>query len=239
MHVNSLMANMFQTADGLFVVDQDQRILFWNQGAQDILGYVSEDVIGKRCSELVQHVTQSGQVGCAPDCPIADCGLTKRRGPGQNFLIRAKDGSFRWLSMVHIFMGPFNFMGPFHGTAPAMVHVFRDITSEMEAKKTLERIAGQLSGFGLFQSREERFLSAGVELTEREKQVLALLAQGETTNAIAKKLTISNSTARNHIQNILAKLGVHTRLEAVAFALRHKVVEPGWLYDSQTQEEGL
>jgi PAS domain S-box-containing protein len=232
MHVNSLMANMFQTADGLFVVDQDQRILFWNQGAQDILGYVSEDVIGKRCSELVQGVTQSGQVGCAPDCPIADCGLTKRRGPGQNFLIRAKNGSFRWLSMVHIFMGPFNGTG----TAPAMVHVFRDITPEMEAKKTLERIAEQLSGFGLFQSREEGCQSASVELTEREKQVLALLAQGEATNAIAQKLTISNTTARNHIQNILSKLGVHTRLEAVAFALRHKVVESGWLYDSQTQE---
>lgn len=57
--------------------------------------------------------------------------------------------------------------------------------------------------------------------------MLVLLARGEGTNAIANELTISKTTARNHIQNILAKLGVHTRLEAVAYALRHRLVEPG------------
>jgi DNA-binding NarL/FixJ family response regulator len=128
-------------------------------------------------------------------------------------------------------------MDSFNSNNAAVVHVFRDITPEMEAKRMLERITEQLSGFGLLQGREEGCRGPGVELTERENQVLALLTQGETTNSIGGKLTISNATARNHIQNILAKLGVHNRLEAVAFALRHKVIEPGRLYDIPTPEE--
>jgi two-component system NarL family response regulator len=67
------------------------------------------------------------------------------------------------------------------------------------------------------------------QLTERELQVLALLAQGEGTSSIAKRLTISNTTARNHIQNILSKLGAHNRLEAVTYAIRNRLVDPAQL----------
>jgi DNA-binding NarL/FixJ family response regulator len=53
-------------------------------------------------------------------------------------------------------------------------------------------------------------------LTAREKDVLALLFEGSGTDAIAQHLVISPETARTHIQNVLEKLGVHSRLEAVA-----------------------
>lgn len=53
-------------------------------------------------------------------------------------------------------------------------------------------------------------------LTRREREVLHLLVDGSGTEAIAEKLVISPQTARTHIQNILAKLGVHSRLEAAA-----------------------
>ena len=53
-------------------------------------------------------------------------------------------------------------------------------------------------------------------LTPRERDVLALLVEGQSANAIAANLGISTNTARSHIQNILAKLHVRTRLEAVA-----------------------
>jgi DNA-binding NarL/FixJ family response regulator len=62
-------------------------------------------------------------------------------------------------------------------------------------------------------------------LTPREREVLGLLAQGSSTSEIGRKLTISLNTARNHIQNILEKLGVHTRLEAVIYAIDHNLVE--------------
>lgn len=54
------------------------------------------------------------------------------------------------------------------------------------------------------------------ELTSREREVLGLLAAGQGTGALARSLRVSHSTARTHIQNVLAKLEVHSRLEAVA-----------------------
>jgi DNA-binding NarL/FixJ family response regulator len=62
-------------------------------------------------------------------------------------------------------------------------------------------------------------------LTEREQQVLRLLAQGLTQAAICAELHISGKTVATHVQRILAKLDVHSRAEAVAFAYRHGLVE--------------
>lgn len=60
----------------------------------------------------------------------------------------------------------------------------------------------------------------GADLTGRERQVLALLAEGATKEVIAQRLVLSTNTVRNHIQNVLVKLGAHSRLEAVATATR-------------------
>lgn len=61
-------------------------------------------------------------------------------------------------------------------------------------------------------------------LTQRELEVVELLAQGKSTEDIAADLAIARTTARNHIQSILQKLNVHSRLEAVAHLRRHGVV---------------
>lgn len=61
-------------------------------------------------------------------------------------------------------------------------------------------------------------------LSEREREVLALVAQGLTNKAIAAKLFISENTARNHVSRILEKLGLNRRSEAAAFAARHGLV---------------
>lgn len=62
------------------------------------------------------------------------------------------------------------------------------------------------------------------QLTSRELDVLALLVEGLGGDAIAENLTVSPNTVRTHVQNILTKLGVHSRLEAAAFAVRHGLV---------------
>jgi NarL family two-component system response regulator LiaR len=64
----------------------------------------------------------------------------------------------------------------------------------------------------------------GHDLTEREYEVLQLLVEGLTNPEIAERLTISRSTARAHVSNILSKLGVSNRSEAVALALRNDLV---------------
>jgi two-component system, NarL family, nitrate/nitrite response regulator NarL len=61
-------------------------------------------------------------------------------------------------------------------------------------------------------------------LTPREYEVLALLVEGSNTSRIATRLGLSPNTARTHVQNILEKLQVGSRLEAVAFAVRHQLI---------------
>jgi NarL family two-component system response regulator LiaR len=64
----------------------------------------------------------------------------------------------------------------------------------------------------------------GQDLTERERVVLVLMVEGLNNTQIAGRLTVSPSTIKSHVSNILAKLGVASRTEAVALALRYKLV---------------
>ena len=66
----------------------------------------------------------------------------------------------------------------------------------------------------------------GSELTEREREVLTLIARGYTNKQIADTLFVSEKTARNHVSHILDKLGLSRRSEAAAFAVEHKLVPP-------------
>ncbi|HEX3642154.1 MAG TPA: response regulator transcription factor [Ktedonobacteraceae bacterium] len=66
----------------------------------------------------------------------------------------------------------------------------------------------------------------GEELTEREREVLALVARGYTNKQIAGELCVSEKTARNHVSHILEKLGLSRRSEAAVYAVEHKLVPP-------------
>jgi len=66
----------------------------------------------------------------------------------------------------------------------------------------------------------------GWELTEREREVLTLIARGYTNKLIADALTVTEKTARNHVSHILEKLGLSRRSEAAVFAVEHKLVPP-------------
>ncbi|HVB41578.1 MAG TPA: response regulator transcription factor [Streptosporangiaceae bacterium] len=65
------------------------------------------------------------------------------------------------------------------------------------------------------------------KLTGREMQVLRLVARGMNNRDIAKELFISDNTVKNHVRNILEKLQIHSRMEAVMIAVREKLIELG------------
>jgi NarL family two-component system response regulator LiaR len=89
-------------------------------------------------------------------------------------------------------------------------HVGR-ATLSPEAAQTLVRTANQPP-------------APGLDLTEREREVLALMIEGLNNTQIAGKLTVSPSTIKSHVSSILSKLGVASRTEAVSLALRSHIV---------------
>lgn len=64
----------------------------------------------------------------------------------------------------------------------------------------------------------------GLDLTEREREVLVLMVEGSSNSQIAVKLGVSSSTIKSHVSNVLSKLGVNSRTEAVSLALRNHIV---------------
>ncbi len=86
-----------------------------------------------------------------------------------------------------------------------------------------------LAEFALMSKRQEERPSGVVvpRLTEREREVLRLVARGMPNKEIAVTLFISENTVKNHVRNILDKLQLHSRMEAAMFALRENLLEPG------------
>ena len=72
---------------------------------------------------------------------------------------------------------------------------------------------------------DEKPAAAQPRLTEREMEVLRLVAKGRNNRDIAKELFISENTVKNHIRNILEKLHLHSRMQAVVYAVREKLLE--------------
>jgi two-component system NarL family response regulator len=74
-------------------------------------------------------------------------------------------------------------------------------------------------------SRADRQQVPSPRLTDRELEVLRLVAKGHNNREIAKQLFISENTVKNHVRNILEKLQLHSRMEAVMYAVREKLLD--------------
>jgi two-component system, NarL family, nitrate/nitrite response regulator NarL len=116
----------------------------------------------------------------------------------------------------------------FHG------YVMKDIPAAKFVDVVLATLGGQAvvphrlaaRAAGVRSSTERSVALMADQLTYRELDVLRLLAEGLPGDAIARKLGISRNTVRTHVQNVLTKLQVHSRLEAATFAVRHGIVDP-------------
>ena len=99
------------------------------------------------------------------------------------------------------------------------VHAGQSLISPSMASKLLTEFAA------MAKKGEERQQMPTPRLTDREMEVLALVAQGMNNRDIAKELFISENTVKNHVRNILEKLHLHSRMEAVVYAVREKLLE--------------
>jgi len=209
------------TADGVYVVGDDQRLLFLNSAASRLLGRRPEDVVGLPCYEVILGDDYEGQTFCRKDCPTIQAVRRGKCIPNYDVLSRTGDGCDMWLN-VSVVSAP----DP-EGAGRLAIHMFRDVTSRRKAEVLAQQTIATVSQYA-----PDSDESAGTEpypaplplLTRRELEVLRLLAVGMRDAQIAESLGIQRTTVRNHVEHILAKLGVHSRLEAVVFAAQRRLV---------------
>ena len=111
---------------------------------------------------------------------------------------------------------------PFEELVTSISAVIADgaVVSPKMASKLFDTVSNLLKHRDLVSSRRPT-------LTGREIEVLQLVAQGYTSREIGEKLYISENTVKNHVRNILDKLGLHSRNEAVLYALRENLIDLG------------
>ncbi|HEX2028377.1 MAG TPA: response regulator transcription factor [Nitriliruptorales bacterium] len=105
------------------------------------------------------------------------------------------------------------------GDAVRSVHGGQSLISPSMASKLLNEFASMVK------KEEEKEQVPAPRLTPREMEVLQHVAQGMNNREIAKTLFISENTVKNHVRNILEKLHLHSRMEAVVYAVREKLLE--------------
>ena len=204
---------------GAYAVSLDQTILFWNRSAQRILGHSSEDVLGRKCYEVLSG-RRPGEMaaGCMGGCPSVRS-LSLRRVPSPvGMELLCSSGERQRLFLVPMVVG-----GAM-GDAPLLLHLFDDDAQFERLSGELASLPRELSQHGVqvvspVPLNEEQ-LPDSVNLTPRELEVLRLVALGWDVPGIAEDLEISPHTVRNHIRRFRAKLKAPTRLDAVVAGLR-------------------
>jgi PAS domain S-box-containing protein len=205
---SSLDQALGRAGDGAFVITADGRIVLWNRAAERILGYTAREALGRACCELFVGRDDSGNRLCYKGCHVMT--LVKMGDPVQNFDMqtRTKAGRPIWVNVSII-------VTPNGSGGPLTVHLFRDVT----ATKELLNVVSER-----FSAQPPAPAESNGDLTRREIEILRFVAGGESTKAVADRLHVSPATVRNHVQNILGKLGVHSRLQAVAYATIHRLL---------------
>jgi len=195
-----------RTGDGAFVTDPSGVIVDWNTAAERLLGYTAREAKGRSCCQILDGYDAFGNRLCYAGCQVST--TLKREEPVRAFEMRtrAKGGRPLWLSVSVLATAA-------NGTPGLTIHLMRDITA---TKELLTLVHERLDGNGGARN-------GASDLTRRELEVLRLLTEGLNTRGAAERLSVSRATVRNHVQNIFAKLGVHSRLEAVAYATRQRL----------------
>ena len=218
-----LFKALASVADGAFVIDKEQLIVYWNQAAQEILGYSATEVIRQPCYAILAGRDDDCQPICRHHCRVAMTTFAGGTVKNYDMCVRTKLDNTRWINISTFPFPPDN-----NGSGPVLVHLFRDTTQKKQTEQfiyqMLEAIENLQQKNHLHPNPPRSTKLPVADLTERESEILSLLAQGLGTNQMADSLAISPATVRNHVRNIRQKLQVHTKLEAVIYAFKHGLV---------------
>ena len=208
----ALFQSLEHSPDAVFVTDRRNRIAFWNDAARVLLGFSGDEAVGADCGRLLAGSDTFGNRYCSEDCPIMR--MANRGEVVHNFSLNLRTKEQQRL-VTHVSVLQLRMRDDY-----LLVHVLRS-TAELEPRAPLE--TSEPPRPRLVAARESADARVR-KLTSREVEVLAMLAAGRSTPEIAERLHISQLTARSHIQNILEKLEVHSKAEAVAFAFQRNLI---------------
>ncbi len=216
-----------RTLDGAMLVDEEGKVVVWNKAAERLLGFRAREVVGRQCRDVLHGQALGGETLCSVSCPIGS--KLAHGGAVHNFDLQThtKTGRLVWLNISSL---PVPSRGKRRFLA---MHLFRDITKQVRVHNLVRELSSALSASeGLLQPGPKPVqpsmirthvlppVQQALPLSEREREILDQLASGKSTKSIADILCLSPATVRNHIQHILAKLGAHSRLQALAIAFR-------------------
>jgi PAS domain S-box-containing protein len=207
-----LLGAFERTGDGVYAVDYDQRIVYWNRTAERLLGHRAEDVLGRECYDVIAGGDFLGHPFCGADCDVIQCARKGHAPASYDVRTRTASGDPRWLNISIVVLAGRS------KRSTLAVHMFRDVTEQRRAQLRMKQTAQANV------ASEAEASPALARLTRREAEVLQYLACGMPTAQMAEVLGVSPATVRNHIEHIIAKLGVHSKLEAVVFAANHRLV---------------
>jgi DNA-binding CsgD family transcriptional regulator len=201
---SELFHRLARSGDAIVAIDHREKIVLWNKGAEELFEMPARSAIGGLCYEVLAGRDAQGNRYCSQACPVASQARDPAEQPVQNFPLVVKTGTGGTkLTTSALFALPNGTDRPLD----TIVHVFRE---EKPAAWT-----------GALPDTKE---PASSTLSEREREVLHCLADADSVSEIAKKLSITEPTVRNHISGIREKLHVHTKLEAVVFAQKHHLL---------------
>jgi PAS domain S-box-containing protein len=211
-----LWSGFERSPDAIFVTDRQNRVVCWNRSAEHLLGYAEDEAVGAACSGMLQGSDSHGNRYCFETCPVSQLAARGESIRRFELKLRAKDGATLPVEATFLTLvvdPPERFY---------VVHILRpagtpNAASPAPSEESQPPVSQLVVARQSVDARARR-------LTPREVEVLGMLAAGRTTPEIAERLHISTLTARNHIQNLLDKLEVHSKAEAVAFAFQKHLI---------------
>jgi DNA-binding CsgD family transcriptional regulator len=212
--VFGLFEALVLSPDPVFATDRHLNIIFWNQGCERLFGFAKEEVLGLSCGNALGGCDTFGNRYCSEHCPITDIAARGETIRHFGLGLRAKDGRMiaTDVSVLHLAVRP-----PDHFV---LAHILKPAEAPLHVPEVSRESPPRPMLVAVRDSPDAR----ARKLTAREVEVLGMLAAGRSTPEIAGRLHISTLTARNHIQNLLEKLEVHSKAEAVAFAFQQRIV---------------
>ena len=193
---SSLLDRLDNAPYGAYAIDLDQNVVSWNSQAERILGHAAQDVLGRKCYEVVQGIRHDGTTPfCGRDCPAVIAAKEGRIPPATYVRMQCASGEVKRMTMIPL-------VATDDDDQVVLVHMFHETPAD------------------------EAGISAptGLPLTPRELEVLRLLSSGKRPGEVASQLFISVHTVRKHISNASEKLHSHGMMSAVLAAQRRRLL---------------